>query len=245
MKALLVIPFFNEGVKLESTCARVKTALALRGPEKVPVEVIIMDDGSTDQSGASLAQTFGFLYARNERRAGVGYSIHRAYEIGLERGCDILLTMAGNNKDNPEEIDRLIDPIAAGEADFVQGSRYLPGGNFGNMPAYRLVTTRIVHPLLFSLISGARITDSTNGFRAVRREVLRDPRMNLRQEWLTQYELEPYLFYYAVRLGYRVREVPVTKIYPDAKLGYSKMKPITGWWSILRPLVYLGLGIKR
>jgi dolichol-phosphate mannosyltransferase len=39
--------------------------------------------------------------------------------------------------------------------------------------------------------------------------------------------------------------VPVTKIYPPKELGYTKMKPITGWWSILRPLVFLGLGIKK
>ena len=48
-----------------------------------------------------------------------------------------------------------------------------------------------------------------------------------------------------VRLGYRVKEVPVTKIYPTHELGYTKMKPITGWWSILRPLFLLGLHIKR
>ena len=113
------------------------------------------------------------------------------------------------------------------------------------MPYYRRIATQWIHPLLFSLIVGRRITDSTNGFRAFRISLLDDPRINLNQEWLSRYELEPYLFYQVVKLGYRVKEVPVTKIYPAHELGYSKMEPITGWWSILRPLIYLGLGLKK
>ena len=113
------------------------------------------------------------------------------------------------------------------------------------MPLYRRISTQIVHPLLFSLAVRRRLTDTTNGFRALRLSVLDDPRLELRQPWLDQYELEPYLLFKMIRLGYAVREVPVTKIYPPAELGYTKMKPITGWWSILRPIVLLGLGLKR
>ena len=69
--------------------------------------------------------------------------------------------------------------------------------------------------------------------------------MDIRQEWLDRYELEPYLFYYAVKLKYRVLEVPVSKIYPDKKLGYSKMIPFVSWWSILKPLFLLYFGIKK
>jgi dolichol-phosphate mannosyltransferase len=46
-------------------------------------------------------------------------------------------------------------------------------------------------------------------------------------------------------LGYRHCEVPVTKVYPPHGQGYTKMKPITGWWSIFRPIVYLGFGVKK
>ena len=153
--------------------------------------------------------------------------------------------MAGNNKDAPEEIPLLLDPIAAGRADFVQGSRYLtPDAHFGEMPVYRKLATRI-HPLLFSLAARRRVTESTNGFRAVHRRVLTDPRIVLAQSWLDEYELEPYLYLRTIQLGYRTVEVPVTKIYPPKQLGQTKMTPIVGWWSILRPLVYVGLGLKR
>ena len=66
-----------------------------------------------------------------------------------------------------------------------------------------------------------------------------------RQSWLDRYELEPYLLLKAIRLGYRHCEVPVTKIYPPHEHGYTKMRPVVDWWSILRPVVYLGLGMKK
>jgi dolichol-phosphate mannosyltransferase len=99
--------------------------------------------------------------------------------------------------------------------------------------------------MLFSMFAGKRMTDTTNGFRAIRLSILDDPRINLDQEWLNQYELEPYIFFKSIRLGYKVGEAPVTKIYPPKKLGYTKMKPITGWWSILKPIFVLGFGIKK
>jgi dolichol-phosphate mannosyltransferase len=89
------------------------------------------------------------------------------------------------------------------------------------------------------------VTESTNGFRAFKTDVLRDPRIDWRQAWLDRYELEPYLMLKAIRLGYRHVEVPVTKIYPRHELGYTKMRPVIDWWSILRPVIYLGLGLKR
>ena len=152
--------------------------------------------------------------------------------------------VAGNGKDSPADIAKLKAAIEEGY-DFVQGSRYLPGGSQGRMPLYRKISTRFIHPLLFSLITGRNITDSTNGFRAIRVAILDDERINIDQEWLDRYELEPYLFYKAIVCGYRVKEVPVTKIYPPKGQGYTKMKAVTGWWSILRPIFLLGLGIKK
>jgi dolichol-phosphate mannosyltransferase len=110
------------------------------------------------------------------------------------------------------------------------------------MPLYRRIATRI-HPLLFSLVARRWVTESTNGFRAIRTSVLSDPRLDLSPTWLDEYELEPYLYLRAIRLGYRTSEVAVSKVYPPRALGQTKMKPMSGWWSILRPLVYVGLGI--
>ena len=103
----------------------------------------------------------------------------------------------------------------------------------------------MIHPLIFSVAARKRVTESTNGFRAFRTAILRDPRIDWRQAWLDRYELEPYLMLKAIRLGYRHVEVPVTKIYPPHQHGYTKMRPVIDWWSIVRPVVYLGLGLRK
>lgn len=207
-------------------------------------EVLVVDDGSTDRS-PDVVRRLGATVLSLGRTVGVGAALRAGYRYAVEKGYDITVTIAGNNKDSPEEIPLLLDPIADDRADFVQGSRFLKDRRtFGAMPIYRRVATRL-HPLLFSLVAQKWVTESTNGFRAMRTKILADPRIDLAQRWLDEYELEPYLYLRALRLGYRAVEVPVTKIYPPKEVGQTKMPPITGWWSMLRPLVYVGLGLRK
>jgi len=237
MKVLVAPVAHNEEKKIISVFNRF-TGL------KVADEVLLMDDGSTDDTRRAV-EAMGFRVLSHRERRGVGAAIRTVIEYARQNKFDIVVIMAGNDKDRPVEVPRLVEPIVRDGYDFVQGSRYLPGGDFGNMPKYRQIATRYVHPGLFSFITGRKITDSTNGFRAIRTSCLEDPKIDYHQAWLDHYELEPYLFYKFIKLGYKVREVPVTKIYPPKALGYTKMAPITGWWSILKPLVLLGLGLKK
>ncbi len=243
MNKVLVCPVvFNENVKLPSVIQRF-----LKSPIRENVDYCIIDDGSTDGT-TSLIQSFGpsgVQMVRHDTRQGVGCAIRTAIHYGRSKKYEVLVVMAGNDKDNPDEIPRLIDPILGQGYDFVQGSRYLePKSAGGDMPLYRKIATRL-HPVLMSWIVGKTLTDSTNGFRAFRLSIFEDQRININQDWLDHYELEPYLLYKAVTLGYKFREVTVTKVYPPQKLGYTKMRPVVDWWSILRPVVYLGLRIKR
>jgi dolichol-phosphate mannosyltransferase len=235
-KTIVAVFAYNEGAKIQ----RVLSRLAVAG---VP-NVLIMDDGSTDESLVSAEADFGVRVLRNARNLGIGASMKRAFSYVLEQGAEILVIMAGNDKDDPTEIPRLLAPIKAEGYDFVQGSRFLPGGGYGQMPAYRVLATRFLHPWLFTLATRRRVVDSTNGFRAFRTAILRDPRVDWRQEWLDRYELEPYILFKSIHLGYRYREVPVHKVYPPRAEGYTKMKPGRDWWSILRPVVLLGLGLR-
>ena len=243
MSKILVSPVaFNEKVKLKNVIERF-----IKSPLFGKVDYLIVDDGSTDGT-TEIIQSFQNRNVKTIKHAhqmGVGAAIRTAIKYALEHHYDVVVIMAGNDKDNPDEIPFLIDPIIKEGYDVIQGSRYIGSGRAGgDMPSYRKIAVR-VHSRLLSIISGKKITDSTNGFRAIKLSLFKDKRIDINQEWLNGYELEPYILFKAITLGYKVKEVPVTKIYPPKKLGYTKMRPLIGWWSILRPLVYLGLGIKK
>ncbi len=244
MPKVLVCPIaFNEKIKLKNVIERF---LASRLHNKL--DYVVLDDGSDDGTSEMIASYApqGVMTIKHTKRSGVGAAIRTAIDHARKVGYDIIVIMAGNDKDNPEEIPFLIKPIIDEGYDCVQGSRYFGKvGAGGQMPFYRKLATRL-HPKVFSIFTGFPLTDTTNGFRAIRLSIFNDQRINLHQEWLNTYELEPYILWQVIVLKYKFREVFVTKIYPPKKLGgYTKMIPFISWWSILRPLFLLKLGIKK
>jgi dolichol-phosphate mannosyltransferase len=235
-RIVTIIPAFDEEKKIVLAIKRI--------PRDIVDTVLVVDDGSSDQT-APASKNLGAEVVSLGQVYGVGYAIREGLAYAQKNNFDIATIMAGNNKDDPDQISLLLKPIVENGMDFVQGSRYLPGGEHGgDMPIYRRWATRL-HPFLMSCFTGKKITDSTNGFRAINLSVLQNPAINLQQQWLNEYELEPYLYYKIITLGYKFCEVPVRKIYPPRQLGNTKMKPIIGWWSILRPLFCLRLGLKK
>ncbi|MBV9126263.1 MAG: glycosyltransferase family 2 protein [Planctomycetes bacterium] len=235
-KVIALIPAYNEELKIGQVVARM--------PWEILDEVLVVDDGSTDAT-AAVARAGGAEVMSLGRVAGVGTALRCGLQHARSRGYDLAVILAGNNKDNPAEISRLLDPICEQQCDLVIGSRFLEGGGYGgDMPLYRRWATR-VHPWLMSCFTGKELTETTNGFRALRLACLDDPRLNLNQRWLDGYGLEVYLLYKMLVCGYRHTEVPCTKIYPPKKIGNTKMRPIVGWWDILRPMFMLALGVKH
>lgn len=227
LRVLLVAPCFDEAGKIGRVVER--------APPEID-EVLVVDDGSTDGSAGEAHRAGAQVLSLGHRR-GVGAALREGLAHGVKRGFDVTVIIAGNGKDDPRELPRLLEPIADGVADFVQGSRFLSRTrDLGDMPLYRRAATR-VHPLLFSLVTRRYVTESTNGFRALHRRVLTDPRIDLGAPSLDEYQLEPWLYRRAIECGYRTVEVPVSKVYPARAAGQTKMAPVTGWWSMLAPLL--------
>jgi dolichol-phosphate mannosyltransferase len=235
-RVLCVAPVWNEGERI----ARVVRAM----PVGIVETMLVVDDGSTDDTAAQ-AEGAGALVLRSGDNRGVGAAIRSGIDYAIEHGYDIVVVVSGGGKTPPAQIPRLLEPIIEGGAELAQGSRYLEGGEFLRMPLIRRLGTR-GYSFLFSLFVRRRVTDGSSGFRAFRVSLFDDERINLWQEWLDRYELEPYLLFKALRLRHKVVEVPVTIEYPqsDGK-AYTKMRAITDWWKIFRPVFFLGLGLKR
>jgi len=183
--------------------------------------------------------------AMNAKRKGVGYAIREGIEYALSKRYDIVVVMAGNNKDNPREIPRLLTPVLKEDYDYVQGSRFLPGGKCVKNPFFRRMFSRLF-PFIWTLLTKVRCTDVTNGFRAYKLKIFSDKRINIWQSWLDGYGLEYYLHYKVLTLDYRIKEVPVSKVYPFGhKGGYSKISPLRDWWQIVGPLICLRFGVRK
>lgn len=235
-RIIIVIPAHNEQAKIGAVVRR--CALDLIDT------TLVVDDCSTDET-ARVARLEGATVLTLPRRSGVGAALRTGFVHGFETGHDITVVVAGNNKDNPNEIPRLLDPICDDHFDLVMGSRHMAGGALGgDMPFYRKLATRL-HPWLMGLFVGKKLTESTNGFRAFKTSLIHDPRIHLDQRWLDAYGMEVYLLWKVLKLGYKHKEVPCTKIYPPKALGYTKMRPLVGWWSILRPIFLLGTGLRQ
>ena len=233
MRIAAVIPAYHEEAHIAVVVKRVKGCGCLE-------RIYVVDDGSRDRT-AHLAAAAGAVVITQGVNMGVGAAIRSGFARARQDGFDIAVVMGGDNQDDPDQMPRLLKPILDDGYDLVQGSRWLPGGDTHNIPLFRRFTTKL-YAWIIRICAGFPFTDGTNGFRAVRLSIL--DKINLAQDWLNHYELEPYLLYKAVSLGFKVKEAAVTKSY-FIKEGYTKMVPVLDWWRILRPVIFLKLGIKK
>jgi len=233
LRTVCVIPALDEQGKIGR--------LLERFPPRAVDQIVVVDDGSGDRT-AEEARAGGAHVISHEARRGVGAAIRTGIDYALEQGFDAVVVMGGDDQDDPAEIAVLLEPLERAEADLVQGSRRLQGRRTIDMPLFRRVTTK-TYSVIFRLLTGFPATDATNGFRAFSTALVRDERIRLHQAWLDTYELEPYLLFQAIRHGWRVREAQVTKRY-HRDLGYTKMLPGRDWWRILRPIIFLRLGLR-
>jgi dolichol-phosphate mannosyltransferase len=165
----------------------------------------------------------------------------------LDHGYEFFCILAGNNKDDPRQIAQVLAPLREEQADYVQGSRFAPGGSEENTPPFRFVMVK-VHAGMLGVLTGFRGSDAINGFRAYRTALFAPGGpINVWQDWLDGYELETYLHFNVLRLGLRVSEVGVSKTYPPRKNRgrYSHIRPVRDWWRILRPIPLLMLRLRR
>ena len=130
------------------------------------LEVVVVDDGSTDRT-AAVAAAAGAHVLRLPFNLGIGGAVQTGFRYALEQRFDVVVRLDGDGQHDPAQIGLLLEPLLAGEADIVVGSR------FAGDPGYRSTATRRIGIRLFawivSLLVRQRVTDTTSGFQAVNR----------------------------------------------------------------------------
>jgi glycosyltransferase involved in cell wall biosynthesis len=201
-------------------------------------DIVVADGGSTD--GSVEAEAVGPLGVRAvlvKRGPGrLGAQMRMAFAWALGEGYEGVVAVDGNDKDDvpgalPEFIRRL-----DGGYDHVQGSRFIRGGRHENTPWSRHLGVRALHAPLIGLASGFPYTDTTNGFRAYSRRFLGDPRVRVFRDGFSGYDLHYYLAIEAAQGGFRVCEVPVTRVYPRTGKTPTTISPVRGSLALLKVL---------
>lgn len=227
----VVIPVINEGERIINLLNRM-AALAVASY----ADIIIIDGGSQDGSLApeTLKSTgvSGLLLKTGPGKLSA--QLRCAYAFALEQGYHGIVTIDGNDKDDPEAIPRFIVAMEEG-ADFVQASRFIDGGVAENTPPSRHFAIRLIHAPLLSLSSGFKWTDTTQGFRAYSSRVLLDPEVAPFRNIFMSYELLAYLSYRVPKLGYKCLELATVRKYPKGDVP-TKISSFRGNFEVLKTL---------
>ena len=233
----VVIPVINEGARIGSLLNRMG-ALQIASV----ADIIIVDGGSTDGSLA-----LDRLQAQGVRgllvKTGPGKlsaQLRCAYAFALDQGYQGIISIDGNDKDDPAAIPHFIEALQQGVA-FVQASRFITGGMAENTPLSRDFAIRFIHAPMLSLFSGFKWTDTTQGFRAYSRKMLLDPQIAPFRDVFQTYELLAYLSYRAPKLGYRCVELPTIRRYPKGEVP-TKISSFKGNLSVMQVLFKACLG---
>ena len=197
----VIIPVFNE----ESSIGRVLDDL----PQEKLKEIIVVDNACTDNT-AEVAQKHGARVVEETRR---GYGSACLKGISELNGTDVIVFIDGDYSDYPEELEKLVEPIKTGEADFVLGSRMiLPDSRAALLPQARYGNQLATY--LIILFFGYRFTD-LGPFRAIRYESLKQLSMvDIDFGWTVEMQIK------AVKHGLRIKEIPV---HYRKRIGISKI----------------------
>ena len=220
----VVIPAYNEAENIGDVLRRVPNDVLGH-----PVKTLVVVDGATDAT-EEVVRDLDYAAISYMINRGGGAALKAGYEVALEHGAQIIVTLDADGQHLPEEIPNLVQPIIEGEADLVCGSRVL--GDYEKDNQVRAAGV-VFFNWLVSILTMTRVTDCSNSFRAIRASTLGT--LDLRQSQFHTSEL----LIEALKKDLRVKEVPITikkRLYgetkkpPSLRYGWGFMKAILGTW---------------
>jgi glycosyltransferase involved in cell wall biosynthesis len=203
-KVVVVLPAMNAAKTLERTVEAI--------PRNFVDEIILVDDHSTDETVA-LARTLPIHLVWHPHNAGYGANQKTCYLEALQRDADVVVMLHPDGQYEPELIPAMCEPILAGEADIVLGSRFAePGMALANgMPRWKYLVNRGL-TRVENRIMGAGLSEAHTGYRAYSREFLLTVPF-LRNA--NDFSFDSEVLMQAVAFGMRIAEVPARGRYLD------------------------------
>jgi len=202
VRYLVAIPVFNEAATLQPVLAEIR---------QYARDILVIDDGSTDETPRLLKAERGICQIRHHENVGYGQSLIDAFRFAVQHDYDWLITLDCDEQHEPAWIPEFLRAAREDDADIISGSRYLEAleGN-SRPPLERRAINQKVTDLLNEVL-GRNLTDAFCGFKAYRVDALR--RLNIS---VPGYGMPLQLWVQAVREGLRIREIPVRLIYTHA-----------------------------
>jgi dolichol-phosphate mannosyltransferase len=235
-KYCLIIPVFNESPRLPLLLSRLKD-LSIH----LMIDIIVVDGRSEDDSRSIAMQSDVVQGVLMRESAGqLGTQLRCGYHFALGHKYAGVITIDGNNKDDPCAIPFFIKKLNEGY-DFIQASRFIPGGIAENTPWLRYMAIRLLHAPILSLFSGFHWTDTTQGYRGYSARMLNDPDLAIFRDIFQKYELLAFLSYRAPQIGYRCIEIPTARRYPKGKIP-TKINGASGNFDVFATLLMACLG---
>lgn len=228
-----VIPVINEGQRIQRQLRQMQ-ALGLHNAS----DIVVLDGGSTDGSlELDFLRSVGVRALLTKTGPGkLSAQLRCGYAWALDEGYQGIVTIDGNGKDGVESLPNFLAALDRGYG-YVQASRFIPGGHAENTPWLRTLAIRLIHAPVLSLAARQWLTDTTQGYRAYSRDYLLDPRVQPFRDVFVRYELLAYLTVRASQLGYRVTELPTSRVYPRDEAIPTK---ISGLSPLIDLLAVLG-----
>jgi glycosyltransferase involved in cell wall biosynthesis len=209
------------------------------------IDIVISDGYSNDGSIENILKNFSnsiHAIILNKGRRGLSIQLLNAFNYAINSGYEFVITMDGNNKDDPNGINIIYQSLIQG-FDFVQGSRFLHENENSNTPNHRKWAIKLIHAPLTSFSSGFKYTDTTNGFRGFSLKLLLSEKLDIfREDVFVTYELLSYISVKAPKIGMKCIEVPVIRKYPHGKIP-TKITGVSSHFKILNILFKTIIGV--
>jgi glycosyltransferase involved in cell wall biosynthesis len=195
-KICAVIPAYNEEAHI---------ALVIQKTRKHSVDVIVIDDGSTDRT-AAIAEREDVRVIRHIANQGLGAALRGGFKAAIDGGYHYVITLDADGQHDPEDIPRFIEKIIDDKADIVTGNRlHYPK----SMPRKRLFVNRTLSRII-SNTCGQYIPDALNGYRIISGKVLRSIELNCER-----FDIVPEVLIKAAKQGFRIESLDIECIYAD------------------------------